>query len=139
MYATPADMIARFGQQEMIDLSAPGEQSVNEGVLTQALSDASALIDSYVSGRYTVPLSPIPVVLSRTACSVARYYLYDDQVKESVERSFKDATRYLQEISKGTVKLGLSQAGELSAQTESLTQMSSDKPIWSRKTSVDFI
>ncbi|MFY2646294.1 phage protein Gp36 family protein, partial [Achromobacter insuavis] len=43
----------------------------------RALADARNTIDSYIAGRYTLPLSSVPQVLIRIACELARYYLYD--------------------------------------------------------------
>jgi len=138
-YCTEADLISRFGERELIALSAPGQSTVNSAVIDQAIVDASSLIDTYLAGRYQLPLSQVPTVLTRTACSIARYYLYNDQTTDAVEQAHKDATRYLMDVSKGLVSIGTSTLGESAVQSDNLVEMSSDSPVWSRKQSTTFI
>ncbi|ECF5166315.1 DUF1320 family protein, partial [Salmonella enterica] len=56
MYASAQDMRDRY---ENIDdlLRLPGTDDLNEKKLTQALNDAGALADSYLSAKYTLPLA----------------------------------------------------------------------------------
>ncbi|ECK6116252.1 DUF1320 domain-containing protein, partial [Salmonella enterica] len=62
MYASAQDMRDRY---ENIDdlLRLPGTDDLNEKKLTQALNDAGALADSYLSAKYTLPLAVVPQVL----------------------------------------------------------------------------
>lgn len=139
MYCTKDDMVSRFGSQELIDLTAPGEVQINEVVLNQAVLYASSLIDSYLGGRYQLPLNPVPTVLTRTACNLTRYYLYNDQMTEAVETSYKGSIKFLSDVSKGHVRLGVSSSGESAVQSESLSQMTSSAPVWGRDRSKPFI
>ncbi|EAU8840134.1 DUF1320 domain-containing protein, partial [Salmonella enterica] len=61
MYASAQDMRDRY---ENIDdlLRLPGTDDLNEKKLTQALNDAGALADSYLSAKYTLPLAVVPQV-----------------------------------------------------------------------------
>lgn len=138
-YCTVSDMAARFGEQELIDLSAPGQTQVDNTVLDQAIHDAQAEIDGYVSARYQLPLSPVPTVLVRLSCNIARYYLYNDQMNEAVEQSYKDAIRFLKDVSNGHVQLGVNNLGESATQNDSLAEMVSDSPVWKRSDSSGFI
>ena len=138
-YCTVDDMVALFGEQEIIDLSAPGQEQIDNTVINQVIEDAQAEIDSYVSTRYQLPLTPVPTVLKRLSCNIARYYLYNDQVTEQVERLYKDATAFLKSVSKGDVQLGVNSTGDSAAQTESLATMVSDSPVFKRSDSKGFI
>ncbi|KAA6404506.1 phage protein Gp36 family protein [Candidatus Tokpelaia sp.] len=59
MYGNTAAMIARFGDTEIIRLSQIEDretEEVNSARVEFALNDASAMIDSYLRGRYLVPV-----------------------------------------------------------------------------------
>ncbi|MCH4295571.1 DUF1320 domain-containing protein [Shewanella sp. 3B26] len=110
MYATAADMVSRFGEQDLVLLteredSTPG--AINQPVLEQALTDASAEIDSYLAGRYQLPLAQAPEVLIRSCCDVARYLLLGDRAPEQVEKRYQAVVKWLTLVSKGDIQLGL--------------------------------
>ena len=104
LYARPADMVARFGLQELIALAplpesealdacgppvfsekpADGESGGNPAPLydaarvTDALERASREADSYLAVRLPVPLDTgrgIPQPLGAAVCDMARYHL----------------------------------------------------------------
>ena len=75
-YAQPQDMVARYGQAEMIRLSVGEGQPLdvmNLARINVALADASALIDSYLRRRYATPLATFPQEILRACCILARY------------------------------------------------------------------
>lgn len=105
-YATEADLIERFGSTELAQRSCRVDGlSIDSGVLARALSDADALIDSYIATRYTLPLASTPTVLNRLACDVARYALYDDGVPDTVRQRYEDAVSLLKRFASGEVRL----------------------------------
>jgi len=107
-YATQADLEARFGVDELIQLTDRAGTGVPDAaIVARALSDAAAEIDSYLASRYALPLSPVPAVLARIACDIARYRLWEDRASDEVRRRYEDARRLLESIAKGTVSLGL--------------------------------
>jgi len=107
-YATRDEMIARFGEEELILLTdRDGAGAIDDVPLARALDDADGDIDGYLAPRYALPLASVPPVLSRLACELARYYLYDDHATETVRTRYEDARDVLIAISKGTVQLGL--------------------------------
>lgn len=112
-YATQADLVERFGETELIQISnrSLGATTIDAVVVASKLADADAEIDGYLQGRYQLPLVPVPAVLLRLACDISRYHLYDDRVTEAVMQRYKDAIAYLVRVSKGEVQLGLG-AGE---------------------------
>lgn len=56
MYASAQDMRDRYENLDDL-LRLPGTDDLNEKKLTQALNDAGALADSYLSAKYALPLS----------------------------------------------------------------------------------
>ena len=107
-YATPQAMIDRYGENELIQLTDRANLgAVGDTVLDQALADADAEIDGYLAVRYPLPLAHVPPVLTRIACDVARYRLYDDQSPEEVRNRYTDAVKWLAAIARGFVSLGM--------------------------------
>lgn len=106
-YAIRQDLIDRFGQQELLQLlDRDGDGIEDSGLLTRVLADADAEIDSYLSGRYTLPLSPVPARLPALACDIARYRLYATQATDEVRNRYQDAIKFLTLVAKGEVELG---------------------------------
>ncbi|UCX05427.1 gp436 family protein [Shewanella glacialimarina] len=142
LYATTADMLSRFGQQDLVLLteredSVPGE--INLTVLEQALSDASAEIDGYIVGRYKLPLVTVPTVLERNCCDIARYFLYGDRAPEQVEKRYQAVVKFLTSVSKGDISLGLADTGETVKQSELTVVIESAGSVFSRNSAKGFI
>ncbi|MDP3926162.1 MAG: DUF1320 family protein [Hydrogenophaga sp.] len=107
-YATAADLVQRFGADELAQLADPlhtGE--ADPALLALALADAHAEIDGYLAARYQLPLPVVPVVLVRLACDVARYRLWADVASAEVRQRYEDAVKLLANMSRGVVALGL--------------------------------
>lgn len=101
MYATLADLEARYGAEEFVQR----ETMLPWGAVERALVDAGAEIDSYVAGRYAVPLSPIPPIVPRLACAIARYNLLGDAATEMARKAYEDARAYLRDVQAGRALL----------------------------------
>ncbi|PIP98548.1 MAG: hypothetical protein COW76_20515 [Shewanella sp. CG18_big_fil_WC_8_21_14_2_50_42_11] len=138
-YCTVADMQTRFDEWELIGLSNPGGQAIDAAVIEQAIVDAEAEIESYLGGRYALPLNPVPKVLNRIACTLARYYLHDGQLNEAADKAYQDALRFLKDVAKGLVKLGVDTDGAEATSTSQTVKMQSDSAVWGRKNSGGFI
>lgn len=107
-YATQQNMIDRFGEQELIELTDRANAgTINATVLGQALADADAEINAYLTSRYTLPLASVPPVLVKFAADVARYQLYDTRATEMVKARYDDAVKFFKALASGIVSLGL--------------------------------
>jgi len=112
-YAVKQDMIDRFGERELIQLTDRGDYpagAIDDTVLTRALSDADERIDSEISGRYTLPLSAASQRLVRVAAVLARYYLYDDGAPEGVKDAHDQEIAFLKRVSDGKADLDVAPA-----------------------------
>jgi len=110
-YATQSDMVERFGELDLIQLTDradPPAGVIDAGVVQTALDDASSEIDGYLSGRYTLPLSPVPTVLVGFCCDIARYKLNPSVDKDHpASQRYRDAVVFLGNLSRGVVSLGV--------------------------------
>lgn len=109
-YATPDDLEARYGADELVQLTdRVGAGVPDADVVARALADADAEIDGYLASRYSLPLEHTPTMLARIACDIARYRLWEDRASDEVRRRYEDARRVLEAIARGVVSLGMSE------------------------------
>ncbi len=117
-YATQADMVARFGDTELAQRTdRENGTAIDAVVVDRALVDADAEINSYLAKRYTLPLASTPVVLTRLACDIARYRLFDDGTPDTVRQRYEDAVSLLKRMASGDVTLGNEAAIDSAAAT----------------------
>jgi len=107
-YAAIADLITRYGEDELVQLTdRAGAGVIDAAVAQRALADADAEIDGYLAVRHTLPLDDVPPLLVRIACDITRYRLWDDRASEEVRMRYEDARRVLEAIAAGRVTLGV--------------------------------
>jgi phage gp36-like protein len=107
-YATQGQLIARFGEDMLIELTdraEPPAEEIDAAVVADALADADAAIDGYLKGRYTLPLSETPPLVRNLALAIAIYLMHRNSVSEKVRNDYNDALRMLRDIAAGTVRL----------------------------------
>lgn len=117
MYASVADMIERFGETEMVeltDLEHTGD--VVSSVAERALTDATAEIDSYLAARYRLPVTDTPRLLSVLCSDIARYRLETGANSEQGRQRYEDAVATLKKISRGEINLPLASPPAVSAE-----------------------
>lgn len=106
-YCTQADLIERFGAAEITQLSdRAGLGTLDSAVIAGAIADADAEIDGYLSGRYALPLVNVPLVMTRLACDIARYWLFGQDTTDLVKARYDQAISYLAKVAAGTITLG---------------------------------
>ncbi|RFB91768.1 hypothetical protein B5K08_15840 [Rhizobium leguminosarum bv. trifolii] len=133
MYATVSDMIARFGETQIIRLSRPEDrtaETVDETKVNTAIADVSAVIDGYIRGRYFVPIAAPPAEIIRAACILARYDLAQGEhtdPSEEMAKGRKDVISWLENIAKELVNLDVPAAAPAGPAVNSGPRMS-DRP-----------
>lgn len=139
MYCTKQNLIDTFGNNELVTLTDRlGNGVINDQVLNQAISDASALMDGYLGSRYPLPLDNVPQSLIPLACNMTRYQLYDNEASELVVKRNDAAHAFLKSVAKGELSLGISSAGESVTSTD-FAEIQSAGSVFSRTNSIDFI
>jgi phage gp36-like protein len=126
MYADIDDMTTRFGEQELLELTdANLTGTVNAAVVQTAICDATELINGYVAGRYRVPLAPVPDMVRRWCCDIARFYLHNVAVPDAVKAGHDAALQGLREVARGVVQLQAAGAETSSASGEAVLAVGS--------------
>lgn len=133
MYASQQDLIDRFGQRELIELTDradPPTGTIDAAVVAGALADAAEVINSYIGRRYDLPLAETPAVLRRVAADIARFYLHKDDPIEAARNAHAEALKWLKDLAEGRAVLDL--AGEEAAPAEATVQIASQAKLFGR-------
>ena len=110
MYASVQAMKDRVPAKDLRELTDETGEVINDAVIATALADASNEIDSYLSGRYQLPLTDVPARLERDCITLALYYLYagtPTTTPEDVRKRYEDVNGFLKMVSAGKVQLGV--------------------------------
>lgn len=110
MYATVADMQARYGAQLVALAGTTADKQVDLAAVERALTAACAEIDVVLSVRYAVPIgiTPVPPVLCRIAEDLAASALPRNGASEAsmYERRAREARDLLDKLAAGKAALG---------------------------------
>ena len=94
MYATEADLVARFGEE----IGSLKVMVSNPTFVEDAIQDATEEINGHIGDRYSLPLPNVPSNLKRMACDIARYRLYFQQPTDEVRKRYEDAVAFLKRV-----------------------------------------
>lgn len=118
MYATTADLIAKYGETEIARLStAQGAATVEVDTARceAAIADAGATVDSYLRARYAVPLVDAPREVTLATLVLARHELAHGDGREPSTQMIdarKETIRWLERVASGSVRIaGAAEAG----------------------------
>ena len=103
-YCSESDLLKVKTAAELAQLSdLDADQTADVAVVAAACADATALIDSYVSPRYALPLASVPAVLKALAVRVSLYYLYlwRGSVTEDVRKQQEADVKWLEQVRAG--------------------------------------
>ncbi|STO55360.1 Mu-like prophage protein GP36 [Canicola haemoglobinophilus] len=138
MYATQDSLIKRYTADVLLSVAMTKERTLDEAKVQEALEDASQTIDSYLAGRYALPLKQIPAVLERHCCYIARYFLEKNRATNQSRQDYEDSIRYLEKVAAGSISLGISEQGE-TVESDNTAMIESAGSVWARDKSKGFI
>jgi len=140
-YATKQDLVDRYTETELAQLTdEEAGEVIDDTVMNKALADTDAEIDSYLQGRYTLPLASTPPRLNLAACRIARFHLYKDKPTEHVRQAYDDEIAWLKLVAAGKISIGPAEEGESEAPPSGNTVViESAGNVFDRKTSTAFI
>jgi len=115
MYTTPEILIEKYGTQLLIGLTIKEpdgtETAPDLAVINREIGRVNGIIDGYLRGRYTLPLSEIPPELAGYAedMAIARIYgcMPERTVPDDLVRAAKEAVAWLKDIQKGLATLSV--------------------------------
>ncbi len=110
VYCTVPQLIGLFGESEILQLSHLDNSSattIDTVRVNAAIAYAQDEINSYLGGRYTLPLSSVPLVLTGKAADIARYQLDSIRPRDDVRKRYEDAVKWLVLVAGGKLDLGL--------------------------------
>ena len=131
-YISAKDLADRYGDTlaQIID----GGNPVRNGLVKRALMDATAEVDSFLQGRFVLPLPFIPPVIAQITADIAIYRLLvlrPNQTVEDARQRYEDAVKRLEQIRKGQLDLGL--PSPESPGSHGSVQITSSPRLFSRK------
>lgn len=105
---------AAFGSREAIQLTdkaTPPAGAVDEAVMVRALNEAEAVVGALLRRRYPdFPTPAIPGAVKDKTYHVARYFLFDTNVPDTVRTNYEDALAFLDRAVFTPEELGLTAA-----------------------------
>lgn len=113
-YCTLAELTDRFGETLLIDLShrdGARPAAPDAALFARVIADADALIDSYLKGRYQLPIAgAVPPVLTDLSLAISIYKAHASVVAEKFRKDFEDALKTLKDIASGAARLDVAGA-----------------------------
>jgi phage gp36-like protein len=107
-YCTQIQLEARYGTALLTEISDRADAptgTIDAALITRAITDATALIDGYLAGRYALPLATIPALVTDLAQRIAIYYAHSNVASEKIGKDYEAALRQLKDIASGLIKL----------------------------------
>jgi len=76
-YSTQADILEQLSEAHLIQLTDDaGAGTVDADVVSRAIADADAEIDSYCATKYDTPFTTVPAVIRKLSVDMAIYNVY---------------------------------------------------------------
>lgn len=86
-------------------------QNIDESLVAEKCQEASEIVDGFLRGRYSLPLSSIPSLITSISCDIAIYKLYERRfaldMPESLQKRYDNAMKLLKSIMAGQLLLGI--------------------------------
>lgn len=99
-------MINAYGEEEITLLSdRVGAGVPDAAVVGAVLDDAAKQIDTYLGGRYQLPLTPVPDIANQWNRAIARFLLYRTDAPNNVIQLYKTAMSELVAAQRGGLTL----------------------------------
>lgn len=109
-YCTIDDIRDRIDEDTLIQLTDDDDTgAVVDSIVDEAIADASAEIDASCSGRFGVPLDPVPRVIVKWCKVMVVYALHQRRngASEEIRKEYEDALKFLALVREGKVDLGI--------------------------------
>jgi len=108
-YCTEADILEQLDEDILIQLTDDEDAGdVDDDMVTRAIVNADAEIDSYCGTKHIVPFTTVPPIIRMVSVDIAIYNLYSRRrgAPDSIKERYKDRIAFLKSVSKGEAMLG---------------------------------
>lgn len=133
MYCTLADLVATYGEPEMVlltDRTYKPPVLIDEVVVDRAIADAAGEIDMHLHARYQLPLASVPPVLTRIACTLVYAGLHTRvKADHPALTAAEQQRKLLRGIARGELSLGIDSGGA-PAPVNDVAQISPGRNDW---------
>ncbi|WP_457650938.1 gp436 family protein [Profundibacter sp.] len=107
-YTTLSKLTERFGERMLValtDRGAVATGTIDVAVVDSAIAGSDAMIDGYLGGRYSLPLSNTPRLIEELAEDITIWKLHVSEPDPKIEKDYTAAIRTLDRIASGTIRL----------------------------------
>lgn len=115
MYCTITDITDDITEATVAQLTDDNDGvTMNEDLVTRAITDSTDEIDTYLRGRYPLPLESTPREIKRICIDMTSYYLHrrrNSDVGEGIRAMYDDCVRKLKSLQSGATKLDVGTPG----------------------------
>lgn len=119
MYCTQTDILLQIDQTTLMNLTDDtGSEIVDSDILTRAIDDADATIDSYISAVYATPLVVVPDTIRKLSVDMSIYNLYarrSDTLPDVRKDRQSAAIKMLIRIADNTISLSVATLTDVDA------------------------
>lgn len=125
-YCAAADL--PLTTDELAELTTDSGGAYDAAAVALAIGQASGQADSYLGGRYIVPVSPAPDVLQKAVANMAAWLLCADRnmPQEARRQAYEDAVGWLKDVAAGRANLpGVTTAEAASAPADDQVDLAS--------------
>lgn len=117
-YATVQNALDRYGSDYVIvSCDRDGDGTLDTAAFQQALDDATDWMDSFILGRYDLPLLSVPAIFKRYCCDVAIFFASEDAGTMTTEKRDRmtRASEFMELVASGKRRLSTSGAAATGA------------------------
>ena len=116
MYCALEDIQKQVSESTLIQLTDDNQLGhIDSTIVDEAVIYSETLIDSYLRGRYVLPLSATPAVIKILAVDLSIYRLYSRRFQtdtpDAISEKYKNCIKILEQIQKGIISLGVETTG----------------------------
>lgn len=138
-YCTQTDLLNLIAEDQLAGLTAETGETPDSDIVSDAITQADAEIDSYLGVRYSLPLSSTPEVIKNLSVDITIYNLYcrRDLCPDIRLKRYQAAIRWLENLAKGLVELNIDGV-EVSAGAQTTMDVDCQDRVFSRELLEDY-
>jgi phage gp36-like protein len=133
-YCTQNDLETLIPVVELAELTNESGDIPNLTIITEMINLVDAEIDSYISVRYSIPLTQTPEIIKGLSMDMVIYHLYSRRSTIPLVRrtKYEDAIKILQKVAQGNLNITGKDGYEIKLKSKYLINIKSNKRIFTR-------